>query len=157
VPLVFFSFRIMVGIGLLMIAVAVLGAYLRWRGSLYHSNWFLWPVSFMAPTGVIAVLAGWYVVEIGRQPWIIYGLVRTSEVVSPLPAERVLFSLTLFVLTYSLLFAVYLYFMRKLIKKGPAPIEHLQQQRIGVKASGYALSFTKALAHDTDTPTKGAN
>jgi cytochrome d ubiquinol oxidase subunit I len=112
----------------------------------------------MAPTGVIAVLAGWYVVEIGRQPWIIYGLVRTSEIVSPLPAERVLFSLTLFVLTYSLLFGVYLYFMRKLIKKGPAPIEQLEQQRIGVKASGYALSFTKTLATDADaTSTKGAN
>lgn len=163
VPMVFFSFRIMVGIGMLMIAVALLGAFLRWRGTLYQSNWFLWPVSFMAPTGIIAVLAGWYVVEIGRQPWIIYGLVRTSDIVSPLPAERVLFSLTLFVLTYSLLFAVYLYFMRKLIKKGPAPIDHLEQQRIGVKASGYALSFTKALATDADVPThldtdkKGAN
>ncbi len=70
-----------------------------------------------------------------------------------------LFSLTLFVLTYSLLFGVYLYFMRKLIKKGPAAIEHLEQQRIGVKASGYALSFTKALATDAAdaTSTKGAN
>ncbi|WP_156885989.1 cytochrome ubiquinol oxidase subunit I [Rheinheimera baltica] len=119
VALVFFSFRIMVGIGLLMILVALIGAWLRWRGTLYKSRWFLTVCSYLAPTGVIAVLAGWYVVEIGRQPWLVYGLVRTMDVVSPLPAERVLFSLTLFVATYSLLFGVYLYFMRKLIRKGP--------------------------------------
>ncbi|WP_337879525.1 cytochrome ubiquinol oxidase subunit I [Rheinheimera sp.] len=150
VPLVFFSFRIMVGIGVLMIGVALLGNYLRYRGTLYQAHWFLTPVSWLAPAGVIAVLAGWYVVEIGRQPWLVYGLIRTSDVVSPLPAERVLFSLTLFVLAYSLLFGVYLYFMRKLIKKGPAPLELLQQQRIGVKASGYALSFTKQLADESE-------
>jgi cytochrome d ubiquinol oxidase subunit I len=69
--------------------------------------------------------------------------VRTIDVVSPLPAERVLFSLTLFVLTYSLLFGVYLYFMRKLIRKGPPPMEKLSQQLIGIKASGYAAALAK--------------
>lgn len=145
VAVVFFSFRIMVGIGLLMIAIAVLGAWLRWRGRLYQSRWFLTVCSYLAPTGVLAVLAGWYVVEVGRQPWLVYGLVRTTEVITPLPAERVLFSLSLFVLTYSLLFAVYLYFMRKLIRKGPPPLETLQQQLIGVKASGYAVALAKHL------------
>jgi len=91
------------------------------------------------------VLAGWYVVEVGRQPWLVQGLVRTMEVVSPLPAERVLFSLTLFVLTYSLLFGVYLYFMRKLIRKGPPSPEQLQQQLIGVKAAGYAAALAKQI------------
>jgi len=148
VPMVFFSFRLMVGIGVLMILVAVVGNWLRWRGSLFQSRWFLAPVSMMAPLGVIAVVAGWYVVEIGRQPWLIYGLVRTRDVVSDLPAERVLFSLLLFICCYSLLLGVYMYFMRKLIKKGPATLEQLAQQRIGVKASGYALSFTKKLADD---------
>lgn len=143
VAVVFFSFRVMVGIGLLMILVALLGAYLRWRGSLYQSRWFLTVCSYLAPTGVIAVLAGWYVVEVGRQPWLVQGLVRTIDVVSPLPAERVLFSLLLFVITYSLLFGVYLYFMRKLIKKGPPAIDQLAQQLIGVKAAGYAVALAK--------------
>ncbi|MDP5150543.1 cytochrome ubiquinol oxidase subunit I [Rheinheimera baltica] len=149
VALVFFSFRIMVGIGLLMILVALIGAWLRWRGTLYKSRWFLTVCSYLAPTGVIAVLAGWYVVEIGRQPWLVYGLVRTMDVVSPLPAERVLFSLTLFVATYSLLFGVYLYFMRKLIRKGPPPLAYLHQQLVGVKAAGYAVALAKQL-----TPSK---
>ncbi len=154
VPLVFFSFRIMVGLGVLMIVVALWGLWLRRREALYQQPLFLWLCSMLAPTGVIAVLAGWYVVEIGRQPWIVYGLVRTSDVVSPLPPERVALSLTLFVLTYSLLFAVYLYFFRKLIKKGPPPLESLQQHLIGVEASGYALALTKTLhpaEHRTDT------
>lgn len=145
VAVVFFSFRVMVGIGLLMILVAVIGAYLRWRGSLYHSRWFLAACSYLAPSGIIAVLAGWYVVEVGRQPWLVQGLVRTIDVVSPLPAERVLFSLLLFIVTYSLLFGVYLYFMRKLIKKGPPAIGQLQHQLIGVKASGYAVALAKQL------------
>lgn len=145
VPVVFFSFRVMVGIGVLMILVALAGAYLRWRGTLYHSRWFLTFCSYLAPSGIIAVLAGWYVVEVGRQPWIVYGLLRTVDVVTPLPAERVLFSLTLFVLTYSLLFGVYLYFMRKLIRKGPPPLAQLHQQLIGVKASGYAVALAKQL------------
>ena len=145
VPVVFFSFRVMVGIGVLMILLALAGTYLRARGTLFSSNRFLTLCSYMAPSGVIAVLAGWYVVEVGRQPWLVQGLVRTADVVSPLPAERVLFSLTLFVITYSVLFGVYLYFMRKLIRKGPPPIAQLQQQLIGVKASGYAVALAKQL------------
>jgi cytochrome d ubiquinol oxidase subunit I len=156
VPLVFFSFRVMVGLGLLMIGVAILGLLLRWRGTLYQSRWFLRICSLLAPSGVIAVLAGWYVVEVGRQPWLVQGLVRTMDVVSPLPAERVMLSLSLFVLTYSLLFGVYLYFFRKLIKKGPPALDELQQLHIGVKASGYAVSFNKALAEPGQSHGQGA-
>lgn len=155
VPLVFFSFRLMVGLGLLMIFIAVAGLWLRKRGTLYQSRWFLRLCSVMAPSGVIAVLAGWYVVEVGRQPWLVQGLVRTMDVVSPLPAERVALSLSLFVLTYSLLFGVYLYFFRKLIKKGPPELADLQQLKVGVKASGYAVAFTKNLADETQH--KGAH
>lgn len=151
VAVVFFSFRVMVGIGMLMILVALMGAWLRWRGRLYQSRWFLTVCSYLAPSGIIAVLAGWYVVEVGRQPWLVQGLVRTKEVVSALPAERVLFSLSMFIITYSLLFAVYLYFMRKLIKKGPPPLSHLQQQLIGVKASGYAVALAKQLHPEQET------
>ncbi|HAT43048.1 MAG TPA: cytochrome ubiquinol oxidase subunit I [Rheinheimera sp.] len=149
VPVVFFSFRIMVGLGMLMIFVALWGLWLRRGGKLYAQRQFLWLCSYMAPTGVIAILAGWYVLEVGRQPWLVYGLVRTMDVVSPLPAERVALSLSLFVVTYSLLFGVWIYFFRKLIKKGPPSLESLQQHLIGVEASGYALALTKTLATDT--------
>lgn len=148
VSVVFFSFRIMVGLGVLMIFISAAGLWLRYKGSLYQSRWFLTLCSYMAPSGVIAVLAGWYVVEVGRQPWLVQGLVRTIDVVSAQPAERVLFSLLLFVCSYSLLFVVYLYFMRKLIKKGPPAIEQLPEQLIGVKAAGYAVAWTKKLADD---------
>lgn len=155
VPLVFFSFRLMVGLGVLMILVAFWGLWLRRGQRLYQHRPFLTLCSYLAPTGVIAVIAGWYVVEIGRQPWIVYGLLRTADVVSPLPPERVAFSLLMFVVTYSLLFTVYLYFFRKLIKKGPPAMDSLQQHLIGVKASGYALALTKSLHAEAPTTEKG--
>ncbi|MGO2354403.1 MAG: cytochrome ubiquinol oxidase subunit I [Marinomonas foliarum] len=145
VPLVFWSFRVMVGIGFGMMGIAALALLLRRKGRLYENKAFLSLVTLFTPMGVIAVLAGWYVVEIGRQPWIVYNLVRTSEIVSPLPPERVLFTLTMFVIIYSLLIGVYLYFMRKLIKKGPPSMEALEQQLIGMKAPGYALAWVKSL------------
>ncbi|MBR7890076.1 cytochrome ubiquinol oxidase subunit I [Marinomonas sp. A79] len=145
VPLVFWSFRLMVGIGFGMIGIAVLALLLRRSGGLYENKAFLSLVTLFTPMGVIAVIAGWYVVEIGRQPWIVYNLVRTSEIVSPLPPERVLFTLIMFVIIYSLLLGVYLYFMRKLIKKGPPSMEALEQQLIGMKAPGYALAWVKSL------------
>jgi cytochrome d ubiquinol oxidase subunit I len=158
VPLVFWSFRVMVGIGFGMMGIAALALLLRRKGRLYENKAFLSLVTFFTPMGVIAVLAGWYVVEIGRQPWIVYNLVRTSEIVSPLPAERVLFTLTMFVIIYSLLIGVYLYFMRKLIKKGPPSMETLEQQLIGMKAPGYALAWVKSLKtkeqHSTEPKAK---
>ncbi|GAA3539540.1 cytochrome ubiquinol oxidase subunit I [Zobellella aerophila] len=147
VPLVFYSFRVMVGLGVLMIWVALLGLLLRRKERLYEHKGFLALVNLMIPAGVLATLAGWYVVEVGRQPWLVQGLVRTMDVVSPLPAERVLFSLTLFVLTYSLLLCVYLYFMAKLVRKGPPDREHLEQHLIGVNAPGFALEWVKDIKH----------
>lgn len=153
VPLVFWSFRVMVGIGFGMMGIAVLALLLRRKGRLFENKPFLALVSLFTPAGVIAVLAGWYVVEIGRQPWIVYNLVRTSEIVSPLPAERVLFTLIVFVVIYTLLLGVYLYFMRKLIKKGPPNMSALEQQLIGMKAPGYALAWVKLL-QENDTQNK---
>ncbi len=145
VAVVFFSFRIMVGLGVLMIAVALYGLWLRRGERLYSSALLLRTCVLLTPAGVVATLAGWYVVEVGRQPWLVTGLVRTMEVVSPLPAERVLFSLTLFVITYTLLLGVYLYFMRKLIRKGPPAFADLPEQVIGTHAPGYALAWVKQL------------
>jgi cytochrome d ubiquinol oxidase subunit I len=145
VPLVFWSFRVMVGIGFGMLGIALLALVLRRKGRLFENKPFLALVTLFTPSGVIAVLAGWYVVEIGRQPWIVYNLVRTSEIVSPLPPERVLFTFIMFVIIYTLLLGVYLYFMRKLIKKGPPTMASLEKQLIGMKAPGYALAWVKLL------------
>ena len=147
VPLVFWSFRVMVGIGFGMLGIAVLALILRRKDRLFKNKAFLGLVTLFTPMGVIAVLAGWYVVEIGRQPWIVYNLVRTADIVSSLPAERVLFTLVMFVIIYTLLLGVYLYFMRKLIKKGPPSMATLEQQLIGMKAPGYALAWVKNLNH----------
>ncbi|MFD1007635.1 cytochrome ubiquinol oxidase subunit I [Oceanisphaera ostreae] len=148
VPLIFFSFRIMVGLGMLMIAAAVWGLWLRRKGGTFESKPFLLLMNMMIPAGVICTLAGWYVTEVGRQPWLVHGLVRTMEVVTPLPAERVLFSLTLFVLTYSTLLLVYLYFMAKLVRKGPPNMATLEQHMIGVNAPSFALEWVKKLQRD---------
>lgn len=80
--MVFWSFRVMVGLGLLMIAASVWGLWLRSRKKLYESKMFLRFMFVMAPSGLIAILAGWFTTEIGRQPWVVYGLQRTADAVS---------------------------------------------------------------------------
>ena len=90
----FFGFRIMVGMGLIMLGVSWLGNFLRWRGRLETTRWFLWATFLSFPTGFIAVLSGWYTAEVGRQPWVVYGLLRTRDAVTPsLTTGDVLFSL----------------------------------------------------------------
>jgi cytochrome d ubiquinol oxidase subunit I len=149
VPLVFWSFRIMVGIGFGMLGIAILALVLRRKDRLFTNKAFLSLVTLFTPAGVIAVLFGWYVAEVGRQPLIVYNLVRTADIVSPLPAERVLFTLIMFVIIYTLLLGVYLYFMCKLIKKGPPTMGALEQQLVGMKAPGYALAWVKNLQSDS--------
>ena len=83
VAIPFFAFRIMVGCGLLMLAVVLLGGWLRWRGRLDDTPLFLQLCQLVAPIGFIAVIAGWIVTEVGRQPWTVYGLLRTADSVSP--------------------------------------------------------------------------
>ncbi|MCT7373935.1 cytochrome ubiquinol oxidase subunit I [Chelativorans salis] len=122
---VFFSFRIMVGIGLLLIAVGFWGAYLWWRGRLFTSRWFLLSSSYMWPLGFIAILAGWFVTEQGRQPWLVYGLLRTADGVSPVPGASVASTLALFVFIYGIVFSMGIYYINRLINAGPkdVPIE----------------------------------
>jgi cytochrome d ubiquinol oxidase subunit I len=126
VSVVFFAFRIMLGLGGLMLLLGLLGAIARYKKRLFDYKPLLWLSVVMIPAGVIATLAGWYVVEVGRQPWLVQGLVRTEDVISPLPPEVVAFTLGLFVLVYSTLFITYLYFMRKLILKGPPSLDDVE-------------------------------
>ena len=116
----FFGFRVMAGMGLLMLAVSWFGNLLRLRGRLETTRWFLW-VTFLAfPTGFIAVLTGWFTAEVGRQPWVVYGLLRTKDAITPsLVAGDVLFSLAGYILVYALFVSFGFYYIYKLLRAGP--------------------------------------
>jgi cytochrome d ubiquinol oxidase subunit I len=116
---VFYGFRVMYGIAILMFGVCVASLWLRWRGRLFTTRWFLRALVIMTPSGVIATLGGWYVAETGRQPWVIYGLLRTADAVSPVPAGALLSTLIAFVCVYTLFMAAFLVFAWHMIRRGP--------------------------------------
>jgi len=115
----FFAFRIMVGIGTIMVALGLMGAVLWFHGSLFTNRLFLKGMQFTAPLGFLAVLCGWFVAEVGRQPWTVYGILRTADSVSPVPGGSVFFSLVLFVLVYGVVFGAGVYYIAKLVTAGP--------------------------------------
>lgn len=98
--IIFWSFRVMAGLGMLMILLGVVSAWLRWRGRLYQSRPFLWFALLMGPSGLIALLAGWFTTEIGRQPWVVYGVQRTRDAVSAHGDMHMTFSLLAFIAVY---------------------------------------------------------
>jgi cytochrome d ubiquinol oxidase subunit I len=117
----------MVGIGILMLTTAI-WSLLRWRGNRRtQSRPLLRLWTCMSPAGFIAVLAGWYTTEIGRQPYVIYGLLRTSEAATPIGAGSVLTSLVAFGTVYLFVFVAGSYYLLKLLRKGPQRVEaHLR-------------------------------
>ncbi|MDC8758191.1 cytochrome ubiquinol oxidase subunit I [Janthinobacterium fluminis] len=116
---VFWSFRVMVGLGMLMIALGAWGAWLRWRGNLWRSRLFLRFALLMGPAGIVAMLAGWYTTEIGRQPWTIHGLLRTADAVSAHGAVQLGVTLVLFVVIYFAVFGTGIGYLFRLIRVGP--------------------------------------
>lgn len=116
---VFYAFRIMVGIGVLMVFVGLFSLYLRWRGRLYDTRWFQYLCMAMTPAGFVAILAGWTVTEVGRQPYVVYGLLRTADAVSPVPGASVATSLALFMIAYAAVFGAGTYYLLRLIGHGP--------------------------------------
>jgi cytochrome bd ubiquinol oxidase subunit I len=120
---VFFSFRIMVGIGLFMIVSAWVGLFLWWRRRLFSAEWYLKPMSMMWWTGFVAVIAGWVVTESGRQPWLVQGILRTADSISPVSGGQVAFTLALFVVVYGIIFSAGIYYINRLIEKGPEAVE----------------------------------
>jgi cytochrome bd ubiquinol oxidase subunit I len=116
---VFWSFRIMVGIGMLMIATGLLALVLYFRKRLFDTTWFQYWCMALTPAGFIAVLAGWFVTEIGRQPYIVYGLLKTADAISPVSAGPIAISLLAFIVVYVLVFGGGSYYVLKLIAKGP--------------------------------------
>lgn len=119
VPLVFWAFRLMVAIGLAMLAIALTGAVLRWRGQLYDAGWFSFVCAFSSPLGFIAVLSGWTVTEAGRQPYVVYGHLRTADAVSPVAGAAVATSLTLFVIVYAVLLLAFFIYAGRTVLRGP--------------------------------------
>jgi len=105
-----------------MFAVGVASLWLRLRGRLFSSRWFLWILVFMTPSGIIATLAGWYVAETGRQPWVIYGILRTVDAISPVPARALLSTLIAFVCVYAVFITAFLVFAFRLIRSGPGEV-----------------------------------
>jgi cytochrome d ubiquinol oxidase subunit I len=118
VPIVFWSFRVMVAIGVVMLFAAFAGIVLWLRGRLFTARWYLRLMTLAMPSGFIAVLAGWITAEVGRQPWIVQGLMRTADGVSPVPGSSVAASLVLFVLVYGVVFSAGLYYMAHLLRDG---------------------------------------
>jgi cytochrome d ubiquinol oxidase subunit I len=118
---VFFAFRIMVGIGVLLILLGLTGAYLWSRGKLFTTRWYLQAATYSWPIGFVAILAGWITTEVGRQPYVAYGIVRTAQALSPVSAGTVATSLIAFLLVYTVVFSIGIYYIRRLVLGGPKP------------------------------------
>jgi cytochrome d ubiquinol oxidase subunit I len=118
-PLVFWAFRIMVGMGLLMILLGLASAWLRWKDRLYDTGWLHRFAVAMGPSGLIAVTAGWIVTEAGRQPFTVYGLLRTADSVSPIAAPAVAASLAAFIVVYFAVFGAGIWYLFRLFRQTP--------------------------------------
>jgi cytochrome bd ubiquinol oxidase subunit I len=136
VPITFWSFRIMVGMGLLMLALGLLSLWMRWRGTLYESRLLHVFAVAMGPAGFIAVLAGWITTETGRQPFTVYGLLRTVESASPLAAPAVGSSLLAFVIVYFIVYAAGLTYLLRLMASPPRHGEQGPSGKVPAHAAG---------------------
>jgi cytochrome d ubiquinol oxidase subunit I len=128
--ILFWSFRLMVAIGFVLLVVMVWAAVLWWQGRLYENRSFLKTLLVIHPLGFLATEFGWITNEVGRQPWLVYHLVRTSEGVSPIPAGNVVWSLSLFLIIFLVVGMSYLYYVFKTLRTGPdldSPIPPIQR------------------------------
>ncbi|KKD00938.1 cytochrome ubiquinol oxidase subunit I [Photobacterium halotolerans] len=123
---VFWSFRIMAGLGMLMLLSGLVALYLRRQGKLYHSKTFLRFILMMGPSGLIALLAGWFTTEVGRQPWVVYGMMRTQDAVSNHDVVQMTMSLAIFVVVYFSVFTVGIGYMMRLVRQGPKGVYGLE-------------------------------
>lgn len=121
---VFFTFRIMVGIGLLLLVTTWIGLVLVMKGRIYTASWFHRWCLAIVPLGFVASIAGWLTAELGRQPWVTYGLMRTRDAVSAVGMEEVIISFILLIIAYGIIFGFYLYYLLKLIRIGPKILNH---------------------------------
>jgi cytochrome d ubiquinol oxidase subunit I len=124
VALTFHAFHLMVGLGFLFILLTGLGCYFRWRGTLFEKRWLMAIFVGAVPLPYLANQLGWVTAEVGRQPWIVYGLLRTSDGLSEAVSRgQTLGSMLMFLLIYGLLFAVWLHVLNDKIQRGPEPMQ----------------------------------
>jgi cytochrome d ubiquinol oxidase subunit I len=125
VAMPFFAFRIMVGCGLVMLGLAWLGTYLSVKRRLERNRLLLWGIFFSFPLPFIAILTGWWTAEVGRQPWTVYGVLRTADAVTPyLTTEAAIVSLVIFVAVYAFIFLFGTYYIYRLLRTGPDWQQH---------------------------------
>ena len=129
VNIVFQAYHLMVSIGFALIGISLLGVFFWWRGKLFKRRWMLWIFVFSVLLPQIANQIGWITAEVGRQPWIVYGLLRTSEGLSKaVDAGQVMFSLILFILIYIGLFILFIYLLNEKIKHGPEDVDSIPSE-----------------------------
>jgi len=146
VPIVFWSFRVMVGLGFLMLFYGLAGAVLAARRRLFANDlYFRWAMA-MGPAGFIAILAGWFVSEVGRQPYVVYGLMRTADAISPVGAPGVAGSLIGFFVVYMIVFGAGVYYMRHLMKQPPCDAHERPGEEVPTRTA------TKATIEGGDRP-----
>nr|WP_227671558.1 cytochrome ubiquinol oxidase subunit I [Psychrobacter sp. 72-O-c] len=154
VPIVFWSFRVMVSIGSLMVLVGLFSLYKYFKKQQFNpeSKWFHRAWMMMTPLGFVALLAGWFVTETGRQPWTVYGVIRTAESMSPVAAQQVATTLIGFIVLYIFVFGAGSFYILRLIAQGPKPYEDPAADNF------YEHSITegqgRTLSGDTDTGEK---
>jgi cytochrome d ubiquinol oxidase subunit I len=145
----FFAFRIMVGMGLIMFATSWYGSILRWRGRLETTRWFLRCALLSFPTGFIGVLCGWFTAEVGRQPWVVYGLLRTKDAVTPsLTTGEVLFSLLAYIAVYGVFGSFGLLYIYRLLRDGPSEGRQVIPGATANRPMTFAGDADTATGHD---------
>lgn len=132
----FFTFRIMVGLGVLMLVVGLWSLWARWRKTLFESKWLHRAALAMGPSGFVAVLAGWYTTEVGRQPYTVYGLLRTSDSLSNVDAEAIGASLIAFIIVYFIVFGAGTFYILRLMYRMPAADADVPLQEGPTRAAG---------------------
>ncbi|HUE79196.1 MAG TPA: cytochrome ubiquinol oxidase subunit I [Sphingomicrobium sp.] len=157
VGIVFWSFRVMVGLGLLMFALGLVSLWARWRGRLYSSRFLHRFALVMGPAGFVAVIAGWITTEVGRQPYVIYDLLRTADAVSPIATPGVSGSLIAFVLVYFIVFGTGTLYILKLMAHPPQPGE---DEPLGAPIRTAGITPSASLVDDhrrPETDTQGGD
>jgi cytochrome d ubiquinol oxidase subunit I len=144
VAILFFGFRMMVGLGFAMIGLGAWSLWHRWRGTLFAARTLQWACVLMGPAGFAALLAGWFVTETGRQPYTVYGLLRTADSVSPLAAPAVASSIAAFVIVYFAVFGAGIFYLLRMV--GAPPQMHEAEPEPGVPMRGAGIAPAAALA-----------
>ncbi len=151
-PLVFWSFRLMVGLGFLMFAVGVVALWLRWKRRLYESRWLQRVVLAMAPAGFVALLSGWVTTEVGRQPYTVYGMLRTADSVSPIGLPGIATSLAAFAVVYLLVFGAGFMFLLRIVGHMPERGESGPDARTPIRSAGISPGPPAQVAHGSPVP-----